>query len=67
MTYTDQHTGKQYQLGEGFYSRTVTQYPAGCKVHFDGSSNSSKHDRRTVTFETQAARSAWLRMMGFTK
>ena len=65
--YTDKHTGKQYLVSSGTYSRTVTQYPAGCRVHFDGSSNSSKHDRRTVTFETQAARTSWLRMMNFTK
>jgi len=67
MIYTDKHTGKQYLIGAGFYSRTVTQYPAGCKVWEDGSSTSSKHDRRTVTFKTQAERSSWVRMMNFTK
>jgi hypothetical protein len=65
MTYTDKHTGKQYQLGAGFYSRTVTQYPAGCKVHFDGSSSAPATG--TITFPTQAARSSWVRMMNFTK
>ena len=63
--YTDKHTGKQYLLGAGFYSRTVTQYPAGSRVNFDGSTNCNPHDRKTITFETQAARSAWIRMMQF--
>ena len=65
--YTDKHTGKQYLLGAGSYSRTVTQYPAGSRVNFDGSTNCNPHDRKTITFETQAARSAWVRMMNFTK
>lgn len=63
--YTDKHTGKKYQLGAGFYSRTVTQFPVGARVHFDGSASAPATAR--VTFPTQAARAAWLRMMGFTK
>jgi hypothetical protein len=63
--YTDTKTGKQYLLGSGSYSRTVTQYPAGCKVWSDGSSSSSQWARQTIVFETQAARSSWVRMMQF--
>ena len=63
--YTDSRTGKQYLLGSGFYSRTVTQYPASCKVWPDGSSTASQWSRQTIIFQTQAARSSWLRMMGF--
>lgn len=63
--YTDKHTGKQYLLGQGCYSRTVTQYPAGCRVWADGSSDSHTTARTTITFETQAARSSWVRMMRF--
>jgi hypothetical protein len=63
--YTDKNTGKQYLLGSGHYSRTVTQYPRGCKVWPDGSSSSSEWARQTIVFETQAARSSWVRMMQF--
>jgi hypothetical protein len=62
--YTDRHTGKVYSLGKGHYSRTVTQYPQGTKVWYDGSSTAKP--TATVTFETQAQRTAWVKMMQFT-
>lgn len=62
-TYTDKHTGKVYALGPGYYSRTVTQYPAGTRVWFDGSASAQPTGR--ATFATQAQRAAWLQMMGF--
>lgn len=63
QTFTDKHTGKVYALGMGFYSRTVTQYPAGTKVWFDGSASAKPTGHET--FATQAQRKSWLRMMGF--
>ena len=64
-TYTDKHTGKVYALGQGHYSRTVTQYPAKTLVWGDGSATAKPTG--SATFHTQALRTNWLRMMGFTK
>jgi len=64
IIYTDKHTGKVYSLGTGHYSRTVTQYPTGTKVWHDGSATAKPTGH--TTFTTQAQRTAWVRMMGFT-
>lgn len=66
LIYTDKHTNKVYALGKGFYSRTVTQYPAGTVVVYLGNVQSATAaPTNTVTFKTQAARNAWVAMMDF--
>ena len=59
--YTDPHTGKRYLVPNG-YGTTVTQYPAGARVWFDGSSDKPKS---TTCFKTRTRLNSWLKMMGF--
>ena len=59
-TFTDSKNGKVYALGQGFYSRTVTQYPAKTIVWED---SATAKPTGKATFETQSLRNSWLRMM----
>ena len=65
ITLTDNNTGKVYALGQGCYSRTVTQYPANTRVWGDGSATAKPTGK--ATFETQSLRTSWLRMMNLVK
>jgi len=59
--YTDPHNGKRYLVPKG-YGTTVTQYAAGARVWFDGSSDKPSYK---TCFKTRARLNGWLKMMGF--